>query len=183
MMMPINLDQIAVKRPEPSYKACSNLSLCQSGFSLVELITIIVIIGIISAIAIPRMFDRGAFDSRGFYDQTLSTLRYAQKSAISHRRLVCVTFPAANQMQLRIASAFGAGVCDTDLQNPANVYPPGFTTYTIENLNGVTLTGTPFNFDALGRPSAPAFIVVSGYATARVCVAPETGYVYGQAVC
>ena len=38
----------------------------QHGFTLTELITIIVILGIISAVAAPRFFDRNVFESRGF---------------------------------------------------------------------------------------------------------------------
>lgn len=157
----------------------------QRGFTLVEMITVIVIVGILSAIAVPRLFDRGLFDSRGFYDQVISSLRYAQKTAVSQRRLVCVTFPTPNRMVLRTAAAFGAVACNTDLLNPAGTYPPLQTTYTIENLNGVTLGGAvAFNFDALGRPSfagaAPLTITVSGFAASNVCIAPQTGYVYGQ---
>ena len=154
----------------------------QSGFTLVELITVMVIVSIISAIALPRLFSRDLFDSRGFYDQLISTLRYAQKTAIAQRRLVCVTFPTSSRVVLSTASAFG-GVCDTTLQSP-----DGQASYAIENVNGVTLGGAAdFNFDALGRPSfagaAPLAITVSGYPTGNVCVAAETGYVYGRLPC
>ncbi len=160
------------------------------GFTMIELITIIIILGILAAVATPRLFDRNAFESRGFYDQLISGLRYAQKTAISQRRQVCVSFPAfaaGSRMVLRTASAFG-GACDTDLENPIGTYPAGLTTYTIENSNGVTLSGAvDFNFSALGAPSfagvAPLSIAVAGFATSNVCVAPQTGYVYRQAVC
>ena len=43
----------------------------QHGFTLVELITVMVILGIISVVAIPRFFDQGGYDSRAFHDQVI----------------------------------------------------------------------------------------------------------------
>jgi MSHA pilin protein MshC len=158
------------------------------GFTMVELVTVIVLIGIISAIALPRMFSRDVFDSRAYYDQVLAALRYAQKAAISQRRNVCVNFPAfagGSRLVLNTTANFADIACanPVDLQNPAQVYPPGQTTYTIENSNGVTLIGAvAFNFDALGRPSfagaGPLTIAVSAYTANSICVAAQTGYVY-----
>ena len=159
------------------------------GFTLVELITVMVIVGIVSAIALPRMFDRGLFDSRGFYDQVISSLRYAQKTAISQRRTVCVTFPTTSRMVLTTTATFN-GVCGTPLQNPTGTYPAGQTTYTVDAPSGVTLAlagVVAINFDALGRATfaaaSPLSISVSGFAASNVCIAAETGYVYGRAIC
>ena len=164
----------------------------QRGFTLVELITVMVIVGIVSAIALPRMFERGLFDSRGYYDQVISSLRYAQKTAISQRRTVCVTFPNTSRMVLETKATFADIDCKInkiDLQNPTGTYPAGQTTYTVDAPSGVTLSGTAeISFDALGRATFPGVsstlsISVSGFAASNVCIARETGYVYGRAPC
>lgn len=64
-----------------------------SGFTLVELITIVMILGILAVVAIPRM-NSAEYRTQEFRDKAVSALRYAQKSAVSHRRMVCVTFTA-----------------------------------------------------------------------------------------
>ncbi|MEK7810720.1 MAG: prepilin-type N-terminal cleavage/methylation domain-containing protein, partial [Pseudomonadota bacterium] len=55
----------------------------QRGFTLVELITVMVIVGILAVVALPRFFDKNTFDSRGYADQVISTLRFAQKVAVA----------------------------------------------------------------------------------------------------
>lgn len=145
----------------------------QRGFTLVELIMTMVIIGIIAAVAAPRFFDSSAFQSRGFADQVKASLRYAQKAAIAQRRNVCVVMTASN-ITLTIASVSGAAsVCDANL-----AFPAGGNSITAPS--GVTLSAATasFVFDALGRPSvAQNTITISG-ATSPIVVEAETGYVH-----
>ena len=144
----------------------------QSGFTVTELITVIVIIGIMSAAVVPRFFDRGTFDSLGFYDQTISTLRYAQKTAISQRRLVCVTFPGANSIVLRTTAAFSDAACNIDLQNPSG----GASPYTVVAPAGVVLGGAvAFNFNPLGSTTTVVAPITVGNYT--ITIVQETGYV------
>ncbi len=151
----------------------------QRGFTLVELITIMVILGILAATALPRFFDRSTFDSRGFYDQVISTLRYAQKTAVAQRRFVCVAF-TANDITLRIdltapSAAYTATTCLATVPLTGSDGQP----YTVSAPagKGVTLSGgVDFYFDALGRPSLPQVISVSGYNSA-ITVTAGTGYV------
>src|SRR3989338_2309849 len=71
----------------------------QAGFTLVELIMTMVIVGILAVFAAPRFFGADIFKSRGFADQIQASLRYAQKIAIAQRRNVCVTI-AGNSLSL-----------------------------------------------------------------------------------
>lgn len=55
----------------------------QYGFTLVELVLVIVLLAIVSAVALPRFFGRSAFDERVFFDDTLNAIRYSQKMAVA----------------------------------------------------------------------------------------------------
>jgi prepilin-type N-terminal cleavage/methylation domain-containing protein len=54
-----------------------------AGFSLVELMTTLIVIGILPAFAVARFAGRTGFESRGFYDSAQGVVRYAQKIAIA----------------------------------------------------------------------------------------------------
>lgn len=81
------------------------------GFTIVELIVTIVLIGILAAIGIPRLVDGNTTAGTTFGNQVLSALRHAQHAAASHRRVVCAEF-GARVVTLRIASAPGPVACD-----------------------------------------------------------------------
>lgn len=66
-----------------------------AGFTLVELITIMIVLGILAAVAIPRMTGSNEYRALEFHDRAVAALRFAQKSAASHRRMVCVAFTAS----------------------------------------------------------------------------------------
>lgn len=150
---------------------------CQIGFTIVELVTIMVILGVIAAIAAPRFFSRNTFDSRSFYDQAISTLRYAQKAAIAQRRFVCVAF-TANSITL---TAGATAACGANLTGPTGLSP-----HLVSSSNAsFATTPAAFSFDALGRPRDAAGVVltvqqsitVAGYAT-PIRIEGETGYVH-----
>ena len=93
---------------------CAKYSRFQRGFSLPELIAVLLLVGILSISAIPRLQDALSFRDDGWRDQIVASLRYAHKVAISHRRLVCASI-AADSVSLSIASANPATGCNTPL--------------------------------------------------------------------
>lgn len=77
----------------------------QKGFTIVELIAVIVIIGIMSSVAAPKFIGNDAFAARGAHGTLLASLRLAQKTAVAQRttvytnintttRAVCVSYDA-----------------------------------------------------------------------------------------
>jgi MSHA pilin protein MshC len=55
----------------------------RNGFTLIELISVVILLSILGVVALSRLNNLNSFDSRGFYNDTVSALRYAQKLAIS----------------------------------------------------------------------------------------------------
>lgn len=148
-------------------------AVAERGFTLVELIVTMVLVGILSIAVIPRFADQSGFDARGFRDGTLSVLRYAQKSAVAQRRQVCVTF-GAGSVSLRIASVWG-GACNTNLAGPDGSVP-----YSIAApaTSGFVAQPADFSFLSSGAASADRVINVTGMPASPINVVAATGYVF-----
>lgn len=81
---------------------------------MVELITVMVLIGVLAAIGIPRLMGENSINAVVFGDQVASAMRTAQKSAVAKRRIVCVT-TFERRLELRISTAAGTAACDLQL--------------------------------------------------------------------
>lgn len=146
------------------------------GFTLIELVMVMVLIGILAIAVIPRFADRRDFETRGFFDQSIAMLRYAQKVAIAQRTPVFVNVDAgSSSMCLTYVADTGCTSLVNTVANPADQ-----KRFRITAAAGVTLAASvSFSFSPLGRPSAAQSISMSGNgATQTITVEAETGYVH-----
>lgn len=161
---------------------------------MVELVTVILLLGILAFFALPRFNLLEGYDERGFNDKLLAGIQFARKAAIAKRRYVCVTVADASTVSFTVDPAvpentavpFG-GACPfaTPLQLPVQDSNRGAAcaaTNVICAPPGVTITapaaGTSFQFDALGRPSFAAALAINSTGGTAITVEPENGYVH-----
>lgn len=141
-----------------------------AGFTLVELITVIIVMGILGGIGASRFFDTKVFESRAYADQAKALIRYAQKLAIAQNREIyvrsepagfAVCYDSGCASPAQDASGNNNGTSATKAYCVSNsVYVP--TWACIGMPTGVTSAAAPartefangayFFFDALGRP-------------------------------
>jgi MSHA pilin protein MshC len=157
----------SLQPPRPCYSI-------QSGFTLVELVMVIVILSILSAVALPRFFERSAFQDRAVYDDIANTLRYAQKSAVATGCPTQFQFiPADNRYQVMREQ-----VCNNNTFNQS-VMNPGTSAGLENTLNGAAFSTTAniITFFPLGNASTSATFTVAGR---TINVIDQTGFINAE---
>jgi MSHA pilin protein MshC len=153
---------VAMRRPSP-------------GFSLVELIVVIVVMAVLVGVAVPRFFGSGTFEAPAYARELASAARYAQKLAVVSGCPVDFTVGAGGyslfQPQATTPACSGALTMTLPVKHPATgeAFAAGVPT-------GVTLGGTlgTVQFSAAGVPNAAASYAV---ADLTVSIAADSGYV------
>lgn len=178
----------------------------QSGFTLIELIVVIIIVGILAITVIPRFANKSNFEARGYYDNTLAFLQYAQKTAVAQRRRVCVRMIACSSPgsyycpaappTLTIAPTFALSTgVTTNCPGSGRDFlagPDGTSPYSLRAPPaGIAALSMSFDFLPSGVPvatngTAPAAVPVnrtfsvSGYPGKIITIDGATGYVYSN---
>lgn len=155
---------------------CHRVFLRHSGFTLIELTMLIVILGILSATALPKFFNVAIFQERAFFDDTLNALRYAQKRAVSTACNVRVRI-TANQYTLTQPGASNRSQCrSTTAADFTQAVPrPGSADAYNGSQSGVSLSDTDVYFSAKGSASSNATVTVGQF---TLTVVQDTGFVY-----
>ncbi len=128
----------------------------QAGVTIVELVLVIVIVGVLGALAGPRFFDESAFDERAYAEELASAIRYAQKVAVGSGCRVRVQVAAASYALSQQAPQ--AGHCDpADAAFPVAVMLPHGQPAAGTAPQGISAApaGT-IVYDALGRTNLGA---------------------------
>lgn len=140
------------------------------GFTLTEMVMVLILAAILAAIAGPRFFAKNDFDERGFYDQVTAAARFAQKYAVTSGLPVRFSV-SANSFALTQSNGTAA------VRNPGTL-----TDFTGDgNAAGVTLTMAPtasISFDALGTvPSISNSFATITVGSRSITVWGATGFV------
>jgi MSHA pilin protein MshC len=155
----------------------------QTGFTLPELILVMIIMGVLAAVAAPRLVSWQTIDQLGFRDDLRAMLRHAHKVAISQNRDVCVVLSGAAGTATAV---YGAGnVCNSGpVADPGTGQP-----YTINVPTGLVLANNTVYFSkrtGLLSPYADKPLAIGSLPNPALTVSRETGFVAcstGAAAC
>lgn len=154
------------------------------GFTIIELVIALVIVGVMAVAAGPRFFSTIDYDRRVYYDEVLNSIRYARKLAVATNGHIQVSLTSTSiTLQNRIeGSNCTTGTTFQPILDPANK-----TSGYVKTAPGsVTLTFSanwPIYFNGLGQAIRASDCSVVGTGTATivggntVTVIGETGFV------
>lgn len=142
----------------------------QSGFSLVELVAVMVIVGIVAAVGSSRIASQQGFQLQGGRDVMVSALFVAQQKAMSQTAPVQLT-TAGSQVDIRLDSNGDGSFSAAESINIAGQQ------YPITLPGNVSASSSTIQYDRLGRTAATSMTVSSASASVVIQIS-ATGFAH-----
>ena len=154
------------------------------GFTLIEMVMVIIIIGILSVVALPKFFDASGFEEYAYRAESISALRAIQLRAmqntdasVCHQVLITAKIlgePDKSRCEFGDAPVFSDEWLDDADDNTSVVINQASVSYTVGS------DGQYFEFDSLGRPDClcTVNILISGETNLVIRIESE-GYIHG----
>lgn len=120
-----------------------------SGFTLIELVLVIVLLGVLSVTVAPRFFTASGYDQIAARDQLIQLLRQAQLQTMNSSSSCAVVHFSNNQAWI-----------------------PNDTTCAVAGTGELLAS-----FDSWGRPAGSKSFTLSGESSIKVCIENE-GYIH-----
>ena len=162
----------------PPGRVLARGSAALDGYTLVELVVVMLLLGILAATAMPRFFGASRFEEMGFTDASIAAAGFAQKLA---RISGCHTLFSID------SSGYGIYQRASDCTNGALTRPvqrPGGGDWAQSRPDGVSVTSLRVYFDGSGRPfaadSGSLLATAASYTVGSrtVVIEAETGFVH-----
>jgi prepilin-type N-terminal cleavage/methylation domain-containing protein len=140
--------------------------LCRAGFTLIELILVMLLIGILAVFAMPRMLDLSMWRLRAFGDELQAQMHAMQRLALVQRRPVVATINTTG-----VAFAYVAGGALVQVDCPLTVSPCIAET----GPRSVTFNALNSGRAATSSGAALPVTVASGSTSTSFVIEAETG--------
>ena len=154
------------------------------GFTIIELVVVIIILGIMSVTVIPKFFTASGFEEYGYRSEVIATLRTIQLRAMQQtQNNKCHTVQIVStgkQLGLLKTLEPGGGCAVNVLHDDASA-GDGPTHVQIDSNHAVTFSGDSFSFNHLGQPSActaECQITITGAEQSLIVKVNSEGYIY-----
>lgn len=148
------------------------------GFTLIELIIVIIILGVLSATVVPKFFTSSGFSEFAYRSDVIAKLRLIQTRAMQQVNEPCHRVKVTNKQLGKIDCDSAATFADQELQRA--------TVVSVDNHDNVSFSPEDliFDFNNFGRPfinglNSKIEITITGE-QALVVVVESEGYIHAR---